>query len=271
MLEIDHITFSYGSRKVLDDISFDIAPGEIVAVTGANGAGKTTLVKLLACLLMQDAGSVRLHGFNPLVRPVKYRRMIGYLSEHSPLYDEMTVEAYLTYRARLKGERAMRVRRRVHEALEMCGLTQTGRTRIRLLSHGFRKRVGLADALVTHPKLLLLDDLLAGLDRPQRKKSAEVLSAASSRAAVVVTGHEVDDMLDWCTRFVVLHQGRVAATFRTGAYDRKELLAMLDAEISGPGAGAAGGGGGGGGQRAEGQAPASGSRPPGAGGGGPRA
>jgi ABC-2 type transport system ATP-binding protein len=233
MLEVDHITFSYGSRKALDDVTFDVAPGEIVAVTGANGAGKTTLMKLLACRLMQDAGRVRLHGIDPLERPVRYRRAIGYLSEHCPLYSEMTVEEYLVYRVRLKGERALRVRRRVSEALATCGLVEAGRTRIRLLSHGFRKRVGLADALITHPKLLLLDDLLAGLDRPQRAKCAEALSAASSRAAVIVTGHELDELTDWCTRFVVLHKGRVAATLRTGAYNRTELLALLDGAAAG--------------------------------------
>jgi ABC-2 type transport system ATP-binding protein len=233
MLELDHITFSYGSRKVLDDISFDVAPGEIVAVTGANGAGKTTLVKLLACLLMQDSGGVRLHGVDPLARPVKYRRAIGYLSEHCPLYSEMRVEDYLSYRVRLKGERALRVRRRVADALETCGLADMGQARIRLLSHGYRKRVSLADAMATHPKLLLLDDLLAGIDRPQRKRCGEALSAASSRAAVIVTGHEIDEMFDWCTRFIVLHKGRLAANVRTGTYSRAELLAILDRAAAG--------------------------------------
>jgi ABC-2 type transport system ATP-binding protein len=231
MLEVDHITFSYGPRKVLDDITFDAAPGEVVAVTGANGAGKTTLMKLLACLLMQDSGGVRLHGVNPLERPITYRRTVGYLSENSPLYDEMTVEEYLVYRARIKGERTMRVRRRINEALEMCGLDGISRSRIRLLSHGYRKRIGLADALLTHPKLLLLDDLLAGLDRPQRRKCADVLSTVSSRAVIVVTGHEIEDLLGWCTRFIVLREGRVAAAFCANTYDRNDLLAVLDAEI----------------------------------------
>ncbi len=231
MLEIDHITFSYGHHKVLDDITFDVAPGEIVAVTGANGAGKTTLMKILACLLMQDAGSVCLDTVNPLSRPIKYRRGIGYLSEHCPLYSEMTVEDYLFYRVRLKGERAMRVRRRVSEALEMCGLERESKTRVRLLSHGYRKRVGLADALITHPKLLLLDDLLGGLDVAHRKKSAAVLSAASSRAAILVTGHEIREMLDWCTRFVVLNKGRVVAMYRTSDYTPVDLEQMLERQL----------------------------------------
>ena len=228
MLEVDHITFSYGRHTVLDGITFDVAPGEIVALTGANGAGKTTLLRVLACLLMQDSGAVRLDGINPLLRPVKYRRGIGYLSEHCPLYGDMTVESYLTYRVRLKGERSMRVRKRVSEALEMCGLDEVFQTRIRLLSHGYRKRVGLADALLLHPKLLLLDDPLAGLDVRQRKKTAAVLTAFSSRAAIIVAGHEIHEMLDWCTRFLVMDKGRAVAMYRTSDYNRAGLARLLE-------------------------------------------
>lgn len=234
MLDVDHITFSYGARRILTDITFDVAPGEIIAVTGRNGAGKTTLMKILACLLMQDAGTVRLQGIDALRRPVKYRRGVGYLSEHSPLYSDMTVEEYLTYRVRLKGERALRVRRRVSETLAISGLSGMHDTRIRLLSHGYRKRVSLADALSTHPKLLLLDDLLAGLDRPQRKACAAALVAASSRASVVVTGHEIDEMLDWCTRVMVLDGGRIAALFRASDFERAELTERIDRLLAGP-------------------------------------
>lgn len=231
MLEIEHVSFSYGRHRVLDDVTFDVAPGEIVAVTGANGAGKTTLLRLLACLLMQDEGTVRLDAVNPLERPIRYRHGIGYLSEHCPLYSDMTVEAYLTYRVRLKGERSMRVRRRVSEAMELCGLGEMGKTRVRLLSLGYRKRVGLADALALHPKLLLLDDPLAGLDARQRKKTAAVLTAASARSAVLVAGHEIQEMLGWCTRFVVLTRGRVAALYRVSDYARDELAQEIERQV----------------------------------------
>ena len=231
MLEIDHLSFSYGTRKVLDDVTFDVAPGEIVGLTGANGAGKTTLLRVLACLLMQDEGVVRLDAINPLLRPIKYRRGIGYLSEHCPLYDEMTVEDYLVYRVQLKGERTMRVRRRVSETLEMCGLDAERKTRVRLLSNGFRKRLGLADALVLHPKLLLLDDPLAGLDVPHRKKMAAVLTAASARSAVILAGHEIHEMLDWCTRFAVLHGGRMVGMYRVSEYKKADLTRILERQI----------------------------------------
>ncbi len=234
MLDVAHISFAYSTRPILKDITFDVAPGEIVALTGPNGAGKTTLLKLLACLLMQDVGTVRLHGIDTLQRPIKYRRTIGYLSAHNPLYNDMTVEEYLTYRVRLKGERTMRVRRRVNEALSVGDLADVRDTRIGLLSHGYRKRVGLADALSTFPKLLLLDDLLAGLDRPQRAACGAALSAASLRAAVIATGHELDEMLNWCTRVMVLNHGRIVAMFRTSDFDRAELLERIDTLLTAP-------------------------------------
>ena len=185
MFEINHITFAYNACRVLDDITFDVAPGEIVALLGPNGAGKTTLLKVLAGALMQDAGTIRLDEVDALARPISYRRGIGFLSERCPLYADMTVEEYLIYRLRLKGERHMRVRRRVSEALEMCGLTPWSQKTISRLSQGCRKRVGLADALMMHPKLLLLDDLLDGLDSEQRQKIAVVLANATREPQTV--------------------------------------------------------------------------------------
>ncbi|MCL1919910.1 MAG: ABC transporter ATP-binding protein [Kiritimatiellaeota bacterium] len=233
MLEVKDITFSYGLKETLSGISFDVATGEILAVIGANGAGKTTLLRLLACLMMQDSGNIRLDGTDTLERPVRYRRRVGYLSEKCPLYSDMTVEDYLTYRLRLRGERSLRVRRRVDEVVMQCGLIEARGTVMRVLSHGYRKRVGLADALSAHPGVLLLDDPLAGLDLPQRKQVAEVLTSVSARTAVVLAGHEVAQMLGWCTRVLVLRKGRVAGMHRVGSHERGALLARIEQEITG--------------------------------------
>ena len=235
MLEVQHISFSYGPRATLSDISFDAATGDILAVIGANGAGKTTLLRILSCLLMQDAGNVRLDGIDTLERPVKYRRKIGYLSEKCPLYDEMTAEDFLSYRLRLRGERSLRVRRWVDEVIGQCGLDEERRTVMRVLSYGYRKRVGLANALLTHPSLLLLDDPFAGLDLPQRKQVAGVLSSVAARAAVVLAGHEVAQMLDWCTRVLVLRKGHVTGLHRVGDYAKDDLLKRIEQEMTGAG------------------------------------
>lgn len=227
MLNVDHISFSYGKKQVLKDISFDVAPGEIVALVGANGAGKTTLLRILAFVLMQDAGNVALDGIDPLVRPMQYRRWIGYLSERCPLYEEMTVLQFLTYRLRLRGERVLRERRRLKGALEICGLEGVSQKEIRSLSNGYKKRVGLADALMMHPRVLLLDDPLADLDVDRRIKMGATLTALSAHSAVILAGHEISDLLEWCTRFIVLKEGRVDALYRVGEYERAELERIL--------------------------------------------
>jgi len=237
MLNIDHISFSYGKKQVLREITFDVAPGEIVALVGANGAGKTTLLRILAFVRMQDAGNVVLDGVDPLLRPVKYRKWIGYLPERCPLYEEMTVMQYLTYRLRLRGERSLRERRRLKGALELCGLEEVSQSEIRSLSHGYKKRIGLADALMLHPKLLLLDDPLAGLDVDRRRKTGSALTALSAHSAVVLAGHEISEMLDWCTRFVVLQDGAVQALYRTGEFERAELEQILTEAVCASGAG----------------------------------
>lgn len=233
MLNVNQISFAYRTRRVLDSVSLDIVPGEIVGLIGANGAGKTTLLKVLATLLMHDCGSIRLNNINPLTRPIKYRAQLGYLSERTPLYNEMSVEEYLHHRIRLKGERTLRRRRRINEALENCALQDVRKEHIQLLSHGYRKRLSLAEALLTGPKLLLLDDLLAGLDRPQRKRCAETLVAISARSAILLTGHELEEMSAWCTRFIILHAGTIIANIRCGALDTKALLSLVDSAIGG--------------------------------------
>ena len=231
MLNVDHISFSYGRKKVLKDITFDSAPGDITAVVGANGAGKTTLLRILSFVLMQDSGNVTLDGVDPLLRPVKYRKWIGYLPEKCPLYEEMTVEGYLLYRLKLRGERSMRQRRRLNGALDLFDLDDVAGTVISALSHGYKKRIGLADALMQHPRLLLLDDPLSGLDVNRRRRIGSALTDFSAHASVILTGHEISEMQEWCTRFIVLQEGTLKAVFRAAEYERAELEQLLRAGI----------------------------------------
>lgn len=233
MLKVDNISFSYGRELVLKGVTFDVAPGEIVGLVGANGSGKTTLLRVLACLMMQDSGNIVLEGTNPLLRPVRYRRGIGYLSEQMPLYPEMTVEEYLVYRVKLKGERRMRIRRRINEVVSLCDLEEVRRKRIGKLSYGNCKRVSLADALLMRPKALLLDDPLAGLDPAFRRKMAAVLTAVSVRSMIVLSGHELHDMAQWCTRFVVLSSGEVVGRYRVDEHSRTVLPGTIEELIAG--------------------------------------
>ncbi|MFO7937187.1 MAG: ABC transporter ATP-binding protein [Kiritimatiellia bacterium] len=217
---------------MLKDISFDAAPGDITAIVGANGAGKTTLMRILSFVLMQDSGNISLDGVDPLSRPVRYRKRIGYLPEKCPVYEEMRVDEYLLYRLRLRGERNLRQRRRLNGALELCELKDAAGSLIKTLSQGYRKRVGLADALMQHPRLLLLDEPLAGLDQMQRKRIGSVLTSFSAHASIILAGHEINEMLEWCTRFIVLKHGELKTILRAAEYERAELKERLDVNIA---------------------------------------
>lgn len=233
MFEIRNIAFSYGRGQVLRDVSFVVSPGESVSVVGANGAGKTTLLRILATLAVPDSGTVMADGQDALARPHKYRRQIGYLPERVALYDDMTVKEFLAYRALLKGEPEKRVRRRLSEAAEICRVTELLRTPIRRLSTGLVKRVALADALLLRPRVLLLDDFLAGLDGGMRAVAGDILASAAAFSSVIVTGHEVADFARWTTRILVLRDGVISAEVDTAGHDASVLCERVGAAMDG--------------------------------------
>lgn len=233
MFEVRNIAFTYRSEPVLRDVSFVVSPGEAVCVVGANGAGKTTLLRVLATLAVPDSGTVTVDGQNALARPLKYRRQLGYLPERVALYKDMTVKEYLHYRALLKGEMSKRIRRRIDDACETCRIAHLLRTPIRSLSAGLAKRVAFADAILLRPRVLLLDDLLAGLDSEMRAGMGEIVSAAAAFSAVVVTGHELDDLAKWTTRFLVLKDGEISSTITAVGAPSEAVRAKLDAALRG--------------------------------------
>ena len=235
MLEVRNIAFSYNRKKVLRDVSFVASPGEVVTIVGANGAGKTTLMRILATLQLPDSGTVMMDGVDALARPLRYRRQLGYLPERIALYDDMTVREYLRYRALLKGEPAKRVRRRVSESVELCQIGDILRERIGVLSAGLRKRVAIADAMILRPRVLLLDDFLSGLDGSMRAATGSLLSSAVAFSSVIVTGHELEDLAKWTTRFLVLHDGVLSASVEAAGQDFPVLRERLDAAMEGGG------------------------------------
>ena len=235
MLEVRNIAFSYNRKKVLRDVSFVASPGEVVTIVGANGAGKTTLMRILATLRLPDSGTVMMDGVDALARPLRYRRQLGYLPERVALYDDMTVKEYLRYRALLKGEPAKRVRRRVSESVEFCQIGDILRERIGVLSAGQRKRVAIADAMILRPRVLLLDDFLSGLDGAMRAATGSLLSSAVAFSSVIVTGHELEDLAKWTTRFLVLHNGVLSASVEAAGQDLSVLRERLDAAMEGDG------------------------------------
>lgn len=235
MFEVRDLAFTYLKQPVLRGVSFVVSPGETVSVVGDNGAGKTTLLKVLATLAVPDSGAVMIDGQDALMHPLKYRRQLGYLPENPVLYEDMTVRGYLDYRAMLKGEPDKRIRRRVGDAAEMCQVTDLLKRPIRSLSAGLKRRVALADALLLRPRVLLLDDFLAGLDRTMREAAGTILSSVAAFSSVIVTGHELADLARWSTRFLVLKGGVVSATLPVAGADGATLLKRVDAALKGAG------------------------------------
>lgn len=233
MFEVRSIAFSYGRRQVLRDVSFVVSPGEAVCVAGANGAGKTTLLRIFATLAVPDSGLVLIDGRNALANPYEYRRQLGYMPERPALYGDMTVKDYLVYRARLKGEPEKRIRRRVGESAEVCRVTGLLRRHIRFLSFGEQKRVALADAVLLRPRVLLLDDFLAGIDSEMRDAAVDVLSDVAAFSSVIATGHETEDLARWATRFLVLRGGIISATVDVAGAEPSDIRRRVSAACAG--------------------------------------
>ncbi len=233
MFEVRNIAFSYRQGEVLRDVSFVVSPGETVCILGANGVGKTTLLRVLATLAMPESGKILCDGKDALKNPQAYRKNLGYLPEEIGLYDDMTVKEYLLYRAKLKGEASRRLRRRVTEAAEACLLTDKLRVLVRDLSIGYKKRVALADVILLRPRLVLLDDFLAGLDHSMRLAARQILSNVAAFSSVIMTGHEVEDLAQSATRFLILSGGVISATIDGAGMESAAIAAKVNAALEG--------------------------------------
>lgn len=232
MLIANDICFSYGRRKIFDGISFDAAVGEIVGVVGANGTGKTTLLRILATVLQPEFGTVSFNGFDGYEDRDAMRRLIGFLPERCPLYNSMTVREYLWYRGQLKGAHFLKLRRSLKEVMASFGLDSVSGKTIRTLSAGYRKRIGLADAVSNDPKLVLLDDPFAGLDAETQAAMIGLLGDVSSRSAVIVSGHSLEIMCSFCTRFIVLRADQPAVFLNTAEDRPMELIVKIRALLA---------------------------------------
>ncbi|HBJ59538.1 MAG TPA: hypothetical protein DDY72_03585 [Verrucomicrobia bacterium] len=233
MFEVRKLSFAYKQQPLLRDVSFVVSPGEVISLVGRNGAGKSTLLRILSTVIMPQAGQVLVEGRDVVADPMSYRTQIGYLPETPSFYEEMSVKAYLKFRARLKGEPEKRIRRHLAESVETCHITDILEAPIRVLSFGQKKRVALADALLLRPRILLLDDVCAGLDASMRATLDSLLSTIASFSCVIVSGHEIADMLRWSTRVLVLDEGAITLSQSVAGVDRARLEARLFSALKG--------------------------------------
>jgi ABC-2 type transport system ATP-binding protein len=212
MISVQGLTKRYGQTEAIRDLTFSVEKGEVVGFLGPNGAGKSTTMRILCGYLPADAGEVRLAGFDVFGESLKARSRIGYLPENVPLYPEMRVGEYLSYRAALKGVRARRSAEKVEDAMQLCGLSRVRRKLIGSLSKGYRQRVGLADALVNEPDILILDEPTIGLDPGQIREMRTLIRGLAARHTILLSSHILSEVEMTCSRVLILDKGRIVAS-----------------------------------------------------------
>ncbi len=211
MIEVVNLTKRYAGKTALADISFSVARGEIVGLLGPNGAGKSTTMRILSCFLPGTSGTVRIAGLDVFRESEEVRRRVGYMPENNPLHQEMRVREYLKFRARLKGLGRKRSRERVDTVMEQCSLTDVARRIIGHLSKGYRQRVGLADALVHEPELLILDEPTIGLDPHQIRAVRQLIKSLANSHTVFISTHILPEAEMTCNRVLIMYEGRILA------------------------------------------------------------
>lgn len=211
MIEVADLTKRYAGRAAVRHLSFQVGRGEIVGLLGPNGAGKSTTLRILACYLPATSGTARVAGLDVFRDADEVRRRIGYMPENNPLHPEMRVREYLKFRARLKGLGRRQSRERVGVVMEQFGLTEVGRKLIGHLSKGFRQRVGLADALVHDPEVIILDEPTIGLDPSQIRAARQLIKDLACAHTVLISTHILPEAEMTCHRVLIMHEGAVLA------------------------------------------------------------
>lgn len=211
MIEVTDLTKRYAGRTAVAGISFAVGRGEIVGLLGPNGAGKSTTMRILSCFLPATSGTVRVAGYDVFHDSEEVRRRIGFMPENNPLYPEMRVREYLKFRARLKGLGWSRSRERVDTVMEQCGLTEVRRRIIGQLSKGYRQRVGLADALVHEPELIILDEPTIGLDPNQIRSVRQLIKSLAGKHTILISTHILPEAEMMCSRMLIMFEGKILA------------------------------------------------------------
>jgi ABC-2 type transport system ATP-binding protein len=211
VIKVEALYKYYGSRRAVGPLSASIEDGEVVGLLGLNGAGKTTTLRILACDLLPSSGTVSIHGLDVVEQPDQVRRMVGYLPDTPPLYEEMSVRRYLAFAAQLRGVAAAAVQTKVEKAAALAGLSAHLNETIAALSHGYRQRVGIAQAIVHEPKLVILDEPSSGLDPVQIKDMRQLVRSLGGKHTVVVSSHNLPEISEMCDRLLVMGQGNIVA------------------------------------------------------------
>lgn len=235
MIEVRHLTKRFVGRTAVDDISFSVGKGEIVGFLGPNGAGKTTTMRMLTGYLPPTSGVARIGGHDVFTDSLKARREIGYMPESVPLYDDMRVEEFLKFRAGLKGLRGRAVKENMGRVMDLTGLRDVSRKMVASLSKGYRQRLGLADALIHRPRLLILDEPTNGLDPNQIRGVRSLISQLSEEHTILISTHILSEVQMTCRRVIIIHRGKIRADDSPGNLARASRTAStITVEIKAP-------------------------------------
>jgi ABC-2 type transport system ATP-binding protein len=237
VIEVRNLTKYYGSRCAVDHISFNVEAGTIVGFLGPNGAGKTTTIRILTGYMPPTSGTARVGGFDVVAESLKVRAVVGYLPESVPLYPEMRVHEYLRFRGKLRGMDRPTREAAISRVVERCWLSEVVERPVGQLSKGFRQRVGLADALLHNPKVLILDEPTVGLDPTQVRETRALLRELRQDHPILFSSHTLSEVEAICQKIMIIHEGRIIAsgtvdelTARVG--DQRRVYAELKAPQS---------------------------------------
>ena len=230
---VENLTKIYGNQRAVDNISFTVRAGEVLGFLGPNGAGKTTTMKAITTYLVPNEGNIRIGNYSIHDQPEEIRKQIGYLPESNPLYQDMPVLDYLKYVAELQGIAKSQVRQRILEMVRLCGLEQEKHKNIGELSKGYRQRVGLAQALIHNPEVLILDEPTAGLDPNQIIEIRELIKKIGKEKTVILSSHILAEVEATCDRILIISKGKIVADgtpeeLRKRTHDREILKITVE-------------------------------------------
>jgi ABC-2 type transport system ATP-binding protein len=214
MIEVEHLTKDYGPHRAIDNISFSVEKGEIMGFLGPNGAGKTTMMRILTCFFPPTMGRALVAGYDCFEDSLSVRKRIGYLPEKVPLYEDMKVCDYLAFTAGIKGVPAKEIRQKVAQVTDDFGLNEYSNRAISALSRGYRQRVGLAQAVVNDPDVLILDEPTVGLDPKQIKEIRKIIKELAGKRTVILSTHILPEVSLLCARVIIINKGKLVAVDR---------------------------------------------------------
>lgn len=233
-VEVQSLSKIYGQQKAVNNISFSVAPGDILGFLGPNGAGKSTTMKIATAYLPASEGSIKVCGFDVAETPMEVRKRIGYLPEHNPLYLDMYVREYLQFIASLHQIKGKAMRQRIDEMVELCGLEREQHKLISALSKGYRQRVGLAQALLHDPEVLILDEPTTGLDPNQIKEIRSLIKNISKEKTVIFSTHIMQEVQALCNRVIIINKGEIVMDSSTAALSASSSQKIVKVELAAP-------------------------------------